>query len=208
MQTWQSVFLGVGELPREISAFELEASFTFSGAERRLIEQRRNPSLKLCLASQIGFLRVSDRLLVQCLHVDVAHGTVIGQCYGRHRHQEFLRFLGHLDAAYHQELDLHVILDNYGTHRHHRVEEWLAHHPRFVLHFTPTSSSWLNLVERWFRELTGKQIRRGIFRSVPELTHAIQQFIEVYNRDPKPFIWTASAKSTIEKVQRCKTAMA
>jgi transposase len=136
--------------------------------------------------------------------LDVAQGKVIGQCYGRHRHQEFLRFLRQLDAAYPQELDLHVILDNYGTHRHHRVKEWLAHHPRFVLHFTPTSSSWLNLVERWFRELTDKQIRRGIFRSVPELTHAIQQFIEAYNRDPKPFIWTASAKSIIEKVQRCK----
>ena len=139
--------------------------------------------------------------------LDVAQGKVIGQCYGRHRHQEFLRFLRQLDAAYPQELDLHVILDNYGTHRHHRVKEWLTHHPRFVLHFTPTSSSWLNLVERWFRELTDKQIRRGIFRSVPELTHAIQQFIEAYNRDPKPFIWTASAKSIIEKVQRCKGAV-
>ena len=139
--------------------------------------------------------------------LDLAEGKVIGQCYGRHRHQEFLRFLKWLDDAYPPTVKLHLILDNYGTHNHPRVKAWLAAHLRFVLHFTPTSSSWLNLVERWFRELTDKQIRRGIFRSVRELTSAIREFIAAYNRDPKPFVWTATAQSIIDKVSRCKATM-
>jgi transposase len=132
--------------------------------------------------------------------LDVAEGKVIGQCYGRHRHQ-FLRFLQRLDDAYPPKLKLHLILDNYGTHKHPRVQAWLAAHRRFVLHFTPTGSSWLNLVERWFRELTDKQIRRGIFRSVRDLVRAIREFIAAYNADPKPFIWTATAQSIIDKVK-------
>lgn len=139
--------------------------------------------------------------------LDVAEGKVIGQCYGQHRHQEFLRFLKRLDDAYPRKLDLHLILDNYGTHNHPNVKAWLAAHPRFVLHFTPTGSSWLNLVERWFRELTDKQIRRGTFGSVAELTRAIRQFITAYNGDPKPFVWTATAQSIIDKVSRCKATM-
>ncbi len=139
--------------------------------------------------------------------LNVAEGKVIGQCYGRHRHQEFLRFLKRLDDAYPRRLKLHLILDNYGTHNHPRVGQWLAAHPRFVLHFTPTGSSWLNLVERWFRELTDKQIRRGAFGSVRDLVHAIREFIAAYNRDPKPFIWTATAQSIIDKVSRCKATM-
>ena len=139
--------------------------------------------------------------------LDLAEGKVIGQCYGRHRHQEFLRFLKRLDDAYPPKVKLHLILDNYGTHNHPRVKAWLAAHLRFVLHFTLTSSSWLNLVERWFRELTDKQIRRGIFRSVRELTSAIREFIAAYNRDPKPFVWTATAQSIIDKVSRCKATM-
>jgi len=139
--------------------------------------------------------------------LDVAEGTVIGQCYGRHRHQEFLRFLKRLDDEYPSDLALHMILDNYGTHGHPRVKQWLAAHPRFVTHFTPTSSSWLNLIERWFRELTDKQLRRGVFHSVPELTRSIREFIAAYNRDPKPFAWTATAQAIITKVRRCKATM-
>ncbi len=136
--------------------------------------------------------------------LDVAEGTVIGQCYGRHRHQEFLKFLKHLDEQYEEIVELHLIVDNYGTHSHPAVRRWLKRHPRFKLHFTPTSSSWLNLVERWFRELTDKSIRRGVFRSVPDLEKRIQEFIAAYNDDPKPLIWTASARSIIKKVNRCK----
>ncbi len=136
--------------------------------------------------------------------LDVAEGTVIGQCYGRHRHQEFLKFLKHLDTRYVESLDLHVIVDNYGTHTHPVVQRWLKRHRRFKLHFIPTSSSWLNLVERWFRELTDKSIRRGVFSSVPDLIATIVEFIRVYNDDPKPFVWTASARSIIKKVNRCK----
>ena len=139
--------------------------------------------------------------------LDVLEGKVIGQCYGHHRHQEFLRFLRRLDEAYPRKLKLHLILDNYGTHNHSTVKTWLATHPRFVLHFTPTGSSWLNLVERWFRELTDKQIRRGAFGSVAELIRAIREFIAAYNRDPKPFVWTATAQSIIDKVSRCKATM-
>jgi transposase/transposase-like protein len=136
--------------------------------------------------------------------LDVAEGTVIGQCYGRHRHQEFLKFLKHLDTRYVESLDLHVIVDNYGTHTHPVVQRWLKRHRRFKLHFIPTSSSWLNLVERWFRELTDKSIRRGVFSSVPDRIATIVEFIRVYNDDPKPFVWTASARSIIKKVNRCK----
>lgn len=139
--------------------------------------------------------------------LDVAEGTIIGQCYGRHRHEEFLRFLKHLDAAYSKDQDLHLIVDNYGTHTHFAVREWLERHPRFKLHFTPTSSSWLNLVERWFRELTDKSIRRGVFGSVKELTRAIHAFIAAYNADPKPLVWTASARSIITKVNRGKAVL-
>lgn len=136
--------------------------------------------------------------------LDVAEGTVIGQCYGRHRHQEFIKFLKHLDARYDESLDLHVIIDNYATHTHPTVKRWLKRHRRFKLHFTPTGSSWLNLIERWFRELTQQRIRRGAFASVPELINAIMGFIHGYNEDPRPFVWTASARSIVKKVNRCK----
>ncbi len=134
-------------------------------------------------------------------------GSVVGQCLPRHRHQEFLKFLRHLDREFPGERELHLIVDNYRTHKHDNVEAWLAKHPRFHLHFTPTSSSWLNLVERWFRELTDKAIRRGAFHSVPELIDAIDQFLAAHNQDPKPFIWTASIDSILEKVGRCKAVL-
>jgi transposase len=139
--------------------------------------------------------------------LNVLEGRVIGQCLPRHRHQEFLKFLRQLDREFPKELPLHLILDNYGTHKHPNVKQWLTKHPRFQLHFTPTSSSWLNLVERWFRELTQKRLRRGVFRSVPELIAGIEEFLAGYNQDPKPFVWTASANAIIEKVSRCKVIL-
>ena len=134
-------------------------------------------------------------------------GSVIGQCLPRHRHQEFLKFLRRLDREFPGELELHLIVDNYRTHKHANVNAWLEKHPRFHLHFTPTSSSWLNLVERWFRELTEKAIRRGVFHGVPDLIAAIEGYLKAHNDDPKPFVWTASIDSILEKVGRCKAVL-
>jgi len=134
-------------------------------------------------------------------------GSVVGQCLPRHRHQEFLKFLRTLDREFPPELDLHLILDNYRTHKHPNVEAWLAKHPRFHLHFTPTSSSWLNLIERWFRELTNKRIRRGVFHSVPDLIAAIEEYLAAHNQDPKPFVWTAEIDTIMEKVSRARAAL-
>jgi len=134
-------------------------------------------------------------------------GSVVGQCLPRHRHQEFLKFLRTLDREFSTDLDLHLILDNYQTHKHATVAAWLAKHPRFHLHFTPTSSSWLNLVERWFRELTDKALRRGVFPSVPDLIATIDAFLAAHNEDPKPFVWTASVEAILEKVGRCKAVL-
>ena len=136
--------------------------------------------------------------------LNVLDGRVIGECLPQHRHQEFLRFLRRLDREFPQDLPLHLILDNYGTHTEPSVRAWLEKHPRFTLHFTPTSSSWLNLVERWFRELTEKCIRRGSFQSVPELVEAIQEYLEGSNADPKPFVWKASVEAILNKIARCK----
>lgn len=139
--------------------------------------------------------------------LEVAEGKVIGQCYARHRHQEFLKFLKHLDKEFPAELDLHLVMDNYGTHKHPKVQNWLKRNPRFVPHFVPTSSSWLNLVERWFGELTGKRLRRGVFVSVDDLRTAIEEFLAVWNKDPKPFLWTATVDSIVEKLSRCKQTL-
>lgn len=136
--------------------------------------------------------------------LNMLDGKVIGQCQARHRHQEFLKFLRHLDREMPKGLTLHLILDNYGTHNHEKVRAWLAKHPRFQLHFVPTSSSWLNMVERWFRELTDKRLRRGSFASVDDLIAAIEEFLKTWNEDPKPFVWTASLESILEKLARCK----
>jgi transposase len=136
--------------------------------------------------------------------LQMVEGHVIGECYPRHRHQEFLRFLRRLDAEFPETVALHLILDNYGTHGHQRVRRWLAKHPRFVLHFIPTSSSWLNLVERWFEELSQKAVRRGAFRSVADLEQAIKEFMEAWNANPTPFVWTASVESILEKLARCR----
>ena len=139
--------------------------------------------------------------------LDVLTGTVIGQCYPKHRNGEFLKFLRTIDRQVPNGLQVHMILDNYGTHKHPNVVAWLGKHPRFHLHFTPTSSSWLNLVERWFRNLTDQAIRRGVFRSVPELIAAIEAYLEANNNDPKPFVWTATAEQILEKVRRGRVTL-
>jgi transposase len=134
--------------------------------------------------------------------LEMASGKLIGQCMKRHRHQEWLKFLRRIDAQTPAELDLHLIADNYSTHKHPKVRAWLTRPPRFYVHFIPTSSSWLNLVERWFREITTKRIRRGSFRSVEQLAAAILAFIDTHNEDPKPFVWTADLKDILPKILR------
>jgi transposase len=137
--------------------------------------------------------------------LDVAAGTVIGQLHRRHRTAEFRQFLDTIDARVPAELDVHLILDNYGTHKTPSIHRWLARHPRFHLHFIPTGSSWLNLVERWFAALTDKQLRRGAHRSTRELETSIRQYLAIYNEDPKPFVWTQTADQILESVARfCK----
>ena len=139
--------------------------------------------------------------------LDVLSGAVIGQCLPRHRHEEFLKFLRTIDRQVPKGLAIHLILDNYSTHKHENVGNWLAKHPRFHLHFTPTSSSWLNLVERWFGKLTDKAIRRGVFRSVPELIAAIEDYLQATNDKPSPFLWTATADSILAKVRRGRVTL-
>lgn len=138
--------------------------------------------------------------------LNVLTGAVIGKTFNRHSHQEFLRFLRIIDTQVPRSLHIHMILDNYGTHNHANVKAWLAKHPRFHVHFIPTSSSWLNQVERFFREITSKALRRGVFKSVDDLIAAIEDYLRVHNDDPKPFEWTATAEQILEKVQRARTA--
>jgi transposase len=139
--------------------------------------------------------------------LDVAAGKVIGHCQPRHRHQEFVRFLEKIDAAMDAGLAVHLILDNYGTHKHPEVKKWFAAHSRYHVHFTPTSASWLNQVERWFAEVTRKRIRRGSFRSVRDLERAIREYIRANNKDPQPFQWVASANTIIRKVRKYKRTL-
>ena len=139
--------------------------------------------------------------------LNVASGEMIGQCFSRHRHDEFLVFLKLIDREVPKGTDIHIVLDNYATHKHDNVRTWLHKHKRFHLHFTPTSSSWLNLVERWFRDITTKRIRRGSFTSVDELTAAIHDYIAHNNDNPKPFVWTKTAGQIIAKVRRGRVAL-
>lgn len=134
-------------------------------------------------------------------------GKVIGDCMPRHRHQEFIRFLKKVDKETPFGLDLHLIVDNYCTHKHPRVKSWLKRHPRFHMHFTPTSASWLNLVERFFREITDKRIRRGSFQNVSALIKAIQDYLENHNQNPQVFVWSAPVERILEKISNCKEAL-
>jgi transposase len=138
--------------------------------------------------------------------LDVKSGLVIGECHPRHRAKEFIRFLRRIDRCVQKHLDIHLVLDNYGTHKTPEVNAWLAEHRRFKLHFTPTSASWLNLVERFFAEITTKRIRRGTFSSVAELKDAIHDYLDSHNADPKPFVWTKSAEVILHKERRALDA--
>jgi transposase len=139
--------------------------------------------------------------------LNLLDGTVIGDCMPRHRHQEFIRFLQTINVKTPPDLALHLIVDNYGTHKHPQVQRWLSRHRRFVLHFIPTSSSWVNMVERWFAEITSKRIRRGSFQNVKALITAIDSYIESHNQNPQVFVWTASVQSIMNKISKCKEAL-
>ena len=170
---------------------------------------RTQPSLPLkkgrCGTMTHDYKRNGTTTLFAALNV--AEGKLIGTCMSRHRHQEWIKFLKQIDEQTPAELDLHLIADNYATHKHQKVLAWLKRHPRFHMHFTPTSSSWLNLVERWFREITDKRIRRGVFDSVDQSIAAITEYIENHNQEPKAFVWTASADKILEKVRRARKVL-
>lgn len=139
--------------------------------------------------------------------LNVLTGKVIGCCVPRHRNGEFLTFLRIIDREVPRGLRIHIICDNYGTHKHPNVKKWLAKHPRFQLHFLPTSSSWLNMVERWFRDLTDKALHRGVFHSVNDLMTAIEDYVKANNDNPKPFVWTATAEQILAKIARGRVAL-
>jgi putative transposase len=166
--------------------------------------ERTQPMLPLGLGYVQGithdYYRHGTTNLIAAL--DVASGTVLAECKPRHRHQEFLAFLGYLDAQIPPDLEAHLIVDNYAAHKHPRVRHWLARHQRYHLHFTPTYASWLNQVERWFALITQRAIRRGSFTSVPQLVAKIDQFVAHYNADARPFLWTATADSILGKTER------
>jgi transposase len=183
-----------------------DKALVFSVDEKSQIQalDRTQPGLPLkkgrCGTMTHDYKRHGTTTLFAAL--DVATGTVIGQCMARHRHQEWLKFLRRIDAETPKRLAVHLIADNYATHKHPKVQAWLKRHARFHMHFTPTSASWLNQVERFFGLITEDRIRCGVFKSVAELEAAIQQYLDQYNADPKPFVWTASASSILEKVAR------
>ena len=147
--------------------------------------------------------------------IELAEGRLIGTCMPRHRHQaswsaarpEWIKFLKQIDKETPAELDLHLIVDNYSTHKHPKVKSWLKRHRRFHMHFTPTASSWLNLIERWFREITDKRILRGTFNSVEALVKAIESYIAEHNENPKSFVWTAKAEEILAKIRRAKAVL-
>src|SRR5450755_2369955 len=139
--------------------------------------------------------------------LDLLQGKVIGDFHKRHRHQEFLQFLRRINREFPGKTPLHLVMDNYGTHNTAEVKTWLTAHPRFITHFVPTSCSWLNLIERWFAELTNKRIRRASFLSVPDLIAAIQEFLGAWNENPKPFVWTATVDSIVAKLARCRQTL-
>ena len=139
--------------------------------------------------------------------LNILDGSVISQCQARHRHMEWLKFLKQIDANVAPDLQIHVVLDNYATHKHPKVLKWLANRPRFHMHFTATSASWMNMVERFFRNLSENRLKRGVFKSVDELIAAIELFVLAHNEDPKPFVWTKSAKDILQKVMRAKAKL-
>ena len=165
---------------------------------------RTQPMLPLGLGYVEGVTHTYERHGTTTLFaaLDIATGEVIAQCKRRHRHQEFLAFLSHIDASVPQDLDVHLVVDNYATHKHAKVRLWLAERPRYHVHYVPTYSSWLNQVEIWFNIITQKAIRRGSFKSVKELVARIERFVSHYNAKTRPFVWTATADSILQKIKR------
>ncbi len=231
-KTVHRIWQAHGLQPHRTETFKLSRDPEFVAKLRDIVGLYLNPpdkALVLCVdeKSQIQALDRTQPVLplrpgipARQTHDYVRHGTttlfaalnildgkVIGTCMPRHRHTEFLAFLERIDRETPKRLAIHLILDNYGTHKHPAVQAWFAAHPRYHLHFTPTSASWLNLVERWFAEITRQRIRRGTFRSVPDLIRAIHAYLREHNHDPRPFLWTASAASIMRKIRRCKEAL-
>src|SRR4051794_1267801 len=171
--------------------------------------QRTQPGLPLkkgrCGTMTHDYKRHGTTTLFAAL--DVLAGKVIGDCYKRHRHQEFLKFLRRINREFPGKMPLHLVMDNYGTHGTPEVKAWLKRNPRFKVHYVPTSSSWLNLIERWFGELTSKRIRRDSFLSVEDLIAAINEFLVAWNENPKPFVWTATVESIVTKLARCRQTL-
>lgn len=166
--------------------------------------ERTQPNLPLGLGYVEGITHDYTRHGTTTLFaaLDIKTGEIFAQCKRRHRHQEFLAFLNEVETNVPADLAVHLVLDNYGTHKHHKVKAWLARHPRFHLHFTPTYASWLNQVERWFALITHRAIRRGSFRKVRELVDRIERFVKSYNETARPFRWTATADSILNKINR------
>lgn len=185
-----------------------EKAVVFSVDEKSQIQalDRTQPGLPLkkgrCGTRTHDYKRHGTTTLFAALNVH--EGTVIGECLPKHRHDEFLQFLKRLDRQTNKNLSVHVIVDNYATHKHPNVKQWLTTHPRVHMHFTPTSASWVNLVERFFRDITEEQIRRGVFRSVAELKKAIMRYLEYRNANPKPYHWTATPENILAKVAKAK----
>jgi transposase len=226
------IWRAFGLAPHRTETFKLSADPQFVEKVRDVVGLYLNPperAIVLCVdeKSQVQALDRSQPLLPmrpgqpeRHTHDYVRHGTtslfaalnvatgeVIGRCHRRHRHQEFLRFLEQIDQAIPEEPDVsvHLVLDNYATHKTPKVRRWFARHPRFHVHFTPTSASWLNQVERFFAAITQKRIRRSAFRSVKQLEHSIKDYLATHNADPRPFVWTADADRILGKVARlCK----
>jgi len=188
-----------------------ERALVFSADEKSQIQalDRTQPGLPLkrgrCGTMTHDYKRNGTTTLFAAM--EILEGKVISQCMARHRHQEWLRFLRQIDRECPEAFDVHLIIDNYGTHKHPKVVAWLNRHTRFHCHFIPTSSSWLNIIERFFRELTTKRVRRGSFGSIAELEKAIHDYIEQHNENPLPFVWTAEADKIISKVGRAKAAL-
>jgi len=188
-----------------------EHALVFSADEKSQIQALQRTQAGLPLTQGYGatmthdYKRHGTTTLFAALNT--LDGTVIGTCMPQHRHQEWIEFLELIDRETPADKEIHLIADNYATHKHPRVQQWLTEHPRFHVHFTPTSASWLNMVERFFRDLTQKRLRRGDFASLPDLLSAIEGYLAQHNKKPKPFIWTKSASDILEKVKRAREAL-
>ena len=184
----------------------LEGQRTSTASDENVQAQQR-PAFYGEVARRGGAVPRSAGTTTLFAAIEMAGGKLIGTCMKRHRHQEWIKFLKLIDAETPAELDLHLIVDNYATHKHPKVQAWLKRHSRFHVHFTPTSSSWLNMIERWFREITVKRLRRGTFRNVAQLIDAIESFIKDHNGNPQAFTWTAQVDEILAKIERARKVL-